>query len=94
MSSNWGNVTAGLADNTAARSLIQMLPITIEGAVAFFSASCAACTSAKPPAAALMANAVSAEGGSAANPETAAKVSVHAKMTAYRSERIGISIIV
>ena len=30
ISSEWGNVTAELADNAAARSLIQMLPITIE----------------------------------------------------------------
>jgi hypothetical protein len=30
ISSNWGNVTAELADNAAARSLIQMLPITID----------------------------------------------------------------
>lgn len=30
ISSDWGNVTAELADNAAARSLIQMLPITIE----------------------------------------------------------------
>src|SRR3954465_12128543 len=29
ISSDWGNVTAELADNAAARSLIQMLPITI-----------------------------------------------------------------
>jgi hypothetical protein len=29
ISSNWGNVTAELADNAAVRSLIQMLPITI-----------------------------------------------------------------
>ena len=30
ISSDWGNVTAELADNAAARLLIQMLPITIE----------------------------------------------------------------
>ena len=30
ISSDWGNVRAELADNAAARSLIQMLPITIE----------------------------------------------------------------
>jgi hypothetical protein len=30
ISSNWGNVTAELADNAAVRSLIQMLPITID----------------------------------------------------------------
>jgi hypothetical protein len=30
ISSEWGNVTAELADNAAARSLVQMLPITIE----------------------------------------------------------------
>jgi hypothetical protein len=30
ISSEWGNVTAELADNAAARSLGQMLPITIE----------------------------------------------------------------
>jgi hypothetical protein len=30
ISSDWGNVTAELADNAAARSLIQMLPITID----------------------------------------------------------------
>jgi hypothetical protein len=30
ISSNWGNVTAELADNAAARSLTQMLPITID----------------------------------------------------------------
>ena len=30
ISSDWGNVTADLADNEAARSLIRMLPITIE----------------------------------------------------------------
>lgn len=30
ISSEWGNVTAELADNAAARSLAQMLPITIE----------------------------------------------------------------
>ena len=30
ISSEWGNVTAELADNAAARSLMQMLPITIE----------------------------------------------------------------
>src|SRR3954469_8812841 len=30
ISSNWGNVTAELADNAAARSLIQMLPITVD----------------------------------------------------------------
>ena len=30
ISSSWGNVTAELADNAAARSLIQMLPITID----------------------------------------------------------------
>jgi hypothetical protein len=29
ISSDWGNITAELADNAAARSLIQMLPITI-----------------------------------------------------------------
>ena len=29
-SSDWENVTAELADNAAARSLIQMLPITID----------------------------------------------------------------
>jgi hypothetical protein len=29
ISSDWGNVTAELADNAAVRSLIQMLPITI-----------------------------------------------------------------
>src|SRR4051794_995288 len=30
ISSDWGNVTADMADNPAARSLIQMLPITID----------------------------------------------------------------
>ena len=30
ISSEWGNVSAELADNAAARSLIKMLPITIE----------------------------------------------------------------
>ncbi len=30
ISSDWGNVTAELANNAAARSLIQMLPITID----------------------------------------------------------------
>jgi hypothetical protein len=30
ISSDWGNVTAELADNAAARSLIQMLPIAID----------------------------------------------------------------
>ena len=30
ISSDWGNVTAELADNSAARLLIQMLPITID----------------------------------------------------------------
>jgi hypothetical protein len=30
VSSDWGNVTAELADNAAARSLIHMLPITID----------------------------------------------------------------
>lgn len=30
ISSGWGNVTAELADNAAARSLIQMLPVTID----------------------------------------------------------------
>ena len=30
ISSDWGNVTAVLADNAAARSLIQMLPVTID----------------------------------------------------------------
>jgi len=30
ISSDWGNVTAELADNAAAHSLIQMLPITID----------------------------------------------------------------
>jgi hypothetical protein len=30
ISSNWGNVMAELADNPATRSLIQMLPITID----------------------------------------------------------------
>lgn len=30
ISSDWGNVTAELADNAAARFLIQMLPITID----------------------------------------------------------------
>jgi hypothetical protein len=30
ISSDWGNVTAELADNAAARLLIQMLPITID----------------------------------------------------------------
>jgi hypothetical protein len=30
ISSDWGNVTAALADNAAVRSLIQMLPITID----------------------------------------------------------------
>ena len=30
ISSEWGNVTADLADNAAARSLVQMLPLTIE----------------------------------------------------------------
>jgi hypothetical protein len=30
ISSNWGNVTAELADNAAARALVQMLPITID----------------------------------------------------------------
>jgi len=30
ISSDWGNVTADMADNAAARSLIQMLPITID----------------------------------------------------------------
>ena len=29
ISSDWGNVTAELADNAATRSLVQMLPITI-----------------------------------------------------------------
>ena len=29
ISSDWGNVTAELADNAAARALVQMLPITI-----------------------------------------------------------------
>ena len=29
ISSEWGNVTAELADNAAARSLVQMLPVTI-----------------------------------------------------------------
>jgi Cyclophilin-like family len=33
ISSNWGNVTAELADNAAARSLIQMLPITVDCAI-------------------------------------------------------------
>lgn len=30
ISSDWGTITAELADNAAARSLVQMLPITIE----------------------------------------------------------------
>jgi hypothetical protein len=30
ITSDWGSVTAELADNNAARSLIQMLPVTIE----------------------------------------------------------------
>jgi hypothetical protein len=30
ISSEWGNVTAKLVDNTATRSLVQMLPITVE----------------------------------------------------------------
>src|SRR5271166_5353202 len=30
ISSDWGNLTAELADNDATRSLVQMLPITIE----------------------------------------------------------------
>ena len=30
ISSNWGNVTAELTDNAATRSLVQMLPITID----------------------------------------------------------------
>jgi len=30
ISSEWGNVSAELVDNAAARSLIKMLPITIE----------------------------------------------------------------
>jgi hypothetical protein len=30
ISSEWGNVTAELADNAATRSLLQMLPITIQ----------------------------------------------------------------
>jgi hypothetical protein len=30
ISSEWGEVTAGLADNDAARSLVQMLPLKIE----------------------------------------------------------------
>src|SRR4051812_29505544 len=30
ISSDWGNITAELTDNAAARSLIQMLPITID----------------------------------------------------------------
>jgi hypothetical protein len=30
ISSNWGNVTAKLVDNNATRSLVQMLPLTIE----------------------------------------------------------------
>jgi len=30
ISSNWGSVTAELADNAAARSLIRMLPVTID----------------------------------------------------------------
>ena len=30
ISSEWGNVTANLADNDATRSLVQMLPITID----------------------------------------------------------------
>ena len=30
ISSEWGNVTVDLADNDAARSLVQMLPITID----------------------------------------------------------------
>ena len=30
ISSDWGNVTAELVDNEATRSLIQMLPLTIE----------------------------------------------------------------
>jgi hypothetical protein len=30
ISSDWGNVTAELADNAAARALVQMLPITID----------------------------------------------------------------
>lgn len=30
ISSDWGNVTAELADNAAARSLAQMLPITVD----------------------------------------------------------------
>ncbi|PYE87120.1 cyclophilin-like fold protein [Phyllobacterium leguminum] len=30
ISSEWGNVTAELADNAAARSLLELLPITIE----------------------------------------------------------------
>ena len=30
ISSDWGNVTADLVDNDATRSLVQMLPVTIE----------------------------------------------------------------
>ena len=30
ISSDWGNITAELADNDATRSLVRMLPITIE----------------------------------------------------------------
>jgi hypothetical protein len=30
ISSDWGNVTAELADNAATRSLIEMLPITVD----------------------------------------------------------------
>ena len=30
ISSDWGTITAELADNTAARSLVRMLPVTIE----------------------------------------------------------------
>jgi hypothetical protein len=30
ISSDWGNVTAELSDNSAARSLLSMLPLTIE----------------------------------------------------------------
>ena len=30
ISSDWGNVTAELVDNEATRSLIQMLPLTVE----------------------------------------------------------------
>ena len=30
ISSEWGNVTADLADNDATRSLVRMLPLTIE----------------------------------------------------------------